>query len=454
MKQNITFEGETTVKKTLFVAVMAMVLVFAFAASAMAASGVPNRSSAYLGTDTSAASKAVSAGGTKAAYVTWAKATADMSAAGVASNLRLTPHGDYATTTIKCQVCHSVHKAVNTGSMLLMNASGGCVVCHGATSAVGSTKKVSADGAASENGGFANEDTRHGKADSCASYECHATSPHGVGVSEYAAAKSAMLSDAVDPMIAAALASGASNAPVDAIINDDWTAEQHFDQMSVSIYQPALDGADAAAITAPADAAALARGRAIVTGYTCANNGCHMNGSFNGVSADATFGNYLITIDGTVFGGSGATTTTAGINNLRTSSIKGHTLFTSASIDTTSAENATAFAASGTCNTCHDQTDVRRADAKAFPHSNAVWRASNAGDPASIQADYGYTKVYSTAAWFKVASDVNAVAVNTNTRNITGATLTDGTTPQMTVGMDGACLKCHKSATNGVGVDF
>lgn len=437
-------------RKTVFVVLMVSVLVFAFAATAMAASGVPNRSSAYLGTDSSEASREVSGGGSKAAYVSWTKAKTDMTNSG-SVDATLTPHANYTTTTIKCQVCHSVHKAVYTGSNLLMNAGGGCVVCHGATSTVGSVKKVSADGYAADQGGYANEDQRHGKADSCGSYECHASSPHGVGVSSYPTAASALLSEAVDPLIAAALASGTSGLVETAVINDDWTESMHIDFIEVDIFQPALNGADALAITAPADATALARGRALVTGYTCANNGCHINGSFNGVSADAYLGAWRLTVDGVELVNS-STETTLGVNNLRDKPIKGHTLFT--------ATENTAYAVSGTCKNCHDATDVRRAGAKMFPHSNAVWAVADpAGTGNNVSGaftDYGYVRLYSDAAWFNLAGSATQTPVRTNGRTVPTTTPTFG--QAYTVGMDGACLKCHatgEGATlSGVGVDY
>jgi predicted CXXCH cytochrome family protein len=42
-----------------------------------------------------------------------------------------TPHKSYGTTTVKCAVCHAVHKATSTGEILLSNTAGNaCVYCH------------------------------------------------------------------------------------------------------------------------------------------------------------------------------------------------------------------------------------------------------------------------------------------------------------------------------------
>jgi predicted CXXCH cytochrome family protein len=42
-----------------------------------------------------------------------------------------TPHKGYGTTTVKCAVCHAVHKATSSGEILLENtAANACVYCH------------------------------------------------------------------------------------------------------------------------------------------------------------------------------------------------------------------------------------------------------------------------------------------------------------------------------------
>ena len=67
-----------------------------------------------------------------------------------------------------------------------------------------------------------------------------------------------------------------------------------FDSLTVAVYQPELDGADVTAVNTAGDA----RGIAIQTGYTCANDGCHMNGSFNGLSENAYLGDYKLDAPG------------------------------------------------------------------------------------------------------------------------------------------------------------
>ena len=92
-----------SVKKTLFVLITAMVLVFAFAATAMA--------------------------NTSSGTITWSAAAPNNSPA--------TPHKGYAYNTQKCLVCHAVHKASPTGQVLLGDTvANACNYCHVSTTGV------------------------------------------------------------------------------------------------------------------------------------------------------------------------------------------------------------------------------------------------------------------------------------------------------------------------------
>lgn len=437
-------------KKTLFVSALTVALVLAFAATAFAAGGVPNRSSAFLGNATTTEERTLAGGGSKQAYITWGQANSLMTAAegnvtstvsGYEAAQGGTPHSGYATTTSKCQVCHSVHKAYLTGTKLTAGTNGGCISCHGATSNFGIVKVSASTGT----------ENRHGGQEQCTNGYCHAVSPHGAGdISTYAAGKSAMLNNKSDNFVAAALLSGSTDAavvatsgpiPIDTSNGPSgayvWDAADgdYYAHFNVAINQPALDTTLAAYVTVPQFSVANeAKGRAIVTGYTCTNNGCHINGAFNALSSDAYFGAYVLTSEDK--NASTPATFTINSGDLRTQAIKGHTLFDTAS-------NTTAFVASGTCKACHDRKDVRTNRA-AFPHSNKVWGSDGSG---------GYVALYNDAAWFTLNDKADADAENTNTRQITG---TSGTYEPRTIAMDGACLKCHVSSdgTAGVGKTF
>ena len=162
---------------------LAAVLVLALGGTAMAKGYSPgNRSSSYLAKGES--------------YIEWDDAQAKMAAAGVSAEATASVHGNYSTTTVKCQVCHSAHKAAATGDTLLQStAAQACVPCHlGATAT--SNLKVSAG-------------NRHGEATDCTNGYCHSIAPHGAGdISKYATLKTAMLTNHADSLLDAAIAAG------------------------------------------------------------------------------------------------------------------------------------------------------------------------------------------------------------------------------------------------------
>ena len=452
-------------KKTMFVMVLAAVLVFAFAASAMAGS-IFNRSSAFLGTTTD---RVNASGGTRAGYITWAQAdTAVKNAAiaspslattGAAELMLLGPHSGYAMGTMKCQVCHSVHKALIDGNKLTAAPDNGCMTCHAAGSSFSSTQVAAGD-----------SDQRHGS--SCTTL-CHTQNPHGGNVSKYGAAASALLHRWIDPTMDAAFASAESGEPewafypvstsADAIPGTPtWNAQDLY----IEIFQPGITETNAESILNPSTPAEVTAGRAFVTGYVCANAGCHMNGAFNGLTNDSFYGEWRFRAAGSdgvyvaegdrgdnFFSPNGDETGATTHANNRTRAIKGHTLYAYTNPD---AAVETAWAASSTCKSCHDQIDARLG-VESFPHSNRVWELG-AGQPngETMYNGTAYRYLYNTAAWFTLAENVNVPAVNrvnTNTRQV-GTTASD--VAPLTVGMDGACLKCHDTndATMGVGKNF
>jgi len=93
-------------KKVMITVAMTAALVLALGGTALARGAEPaNRSSSYLAKGQS--------------YISWSAAQTKMAAVGVAAEATATAHGNYSTTTVKCQVCHSAHKASATGSKLL-----------------------------------------------------------------------------------------------------------------------------------------------------------------------------------------------------------------------------------------------------------------------------------------------------------------------------------------------
>lgn len=414
-------------KKTLFLVVLTTVFVLAFSAVAMAAGSAPaNRTSSFLtknGTDE---------GDGTMSYVSWSRAKGVMTTVGLPSTAFVTAHGGYQTTTVKCQVCHSAHKAAPTGVKLL-GSNGACNACHLGANAV-TDLKVS-------------EGNRHGGTTQCTNGYCHAIAPHGVGdISKYPALKSAMLHNRSDSLIDAAIASGSTGAPVKGDVYtssvDPVDGEYHVIGQ-LAVYNP---GVTSAIMNDVSTAGAVATGRAIATGYICASGGCHMNGNFNSMTANATLGAWETTMTTTAFTGIDGQAYAAGdyVNGsagwaakpMRNNAIKGHTLAAVADMSV----RGVAFANVGTCKACHDSIDYRiSSTAKQFPHGNTKVEADGTV-PATNNT---------TAAWFTLKSSATSdTVVITNKRQPTAP-------GQYTSGMDGACLKCHRgSDTTGVGFDF
>lgn len=418
-------------KRVMFVVALAAVLIMALGGTALAKGVSPgNRSSSYLAKGES--------------YIEWDDAVTKMGAAGLSAEATASVHGNYSTTTVKCQVCHSAHKAAAAGDTLLQStAAQSCVPCHlGATATSG--KKVSAG-------------NRHGGTTQCTNGYCHSIAPHGAGdISKYATLKTAMLTNHADSLLDAAIAAG-SGAPVAGNI---WAAGADSSTATplatIAVKNP---GVTAALLNDVSTAASTQLGRSVGTGYVCANGGCHMNGQFNSLSEDATFGvwggnaiveagGYTVTVDestgttATLPAGSYSSTDTwtsgAYTNNvwdllhMRQSAIKGHTLAAVADLTV----RDVAYANVGACSACHDSVDYRISPtAKQFPHGNSV-----------VNPD-GTLPGTNSSAWFLLKPSVGGAITATN-----GRSTTDGS---FTSGMDGACLKCHRGTdTSGVGFDF
>lgn len=395
-------------RRTLFVISLTVALVLAFAATAFAATGLPDRSSAFLK-------------GATGAYISWSTdgllqpdgtsllassaVTTYKLATGDATALPMqTPHGGYLTTTIKCQVCHSAHKASNTGEKLLATTvAGNCFYCHGGATAA-TDKKISAG-------------NRHGGTDQCTNGYCHSLSPHGANVSSYGALAGMLINQDADPLIAAAIQSGISGQPETATIDYPRginATAPGTGADKVAIFNPAVTQA----MMDNADQTTNALARSVGTGYICMNGGCHINGAFNALTPNATLG--------AIVGADHKVTS-------RDNPIKGHVLGALVS--------DIAYAPTARCNSCHDSVDARIGGAKQFPHGN-----DNVDSSGNLVSYNGRT---ATSAWFTLADKFGGTYVNTNSRVPTS-------TGGFTVAMDGACLKCHvnTNGTQGVGLSF
>jgi len=281
-----------------------------------------------------------------AGYLSWSWATANI--AGTTGS----PHGNYATTTNKCAVCHAVHRASPTGNVLTAvtdafagNRTKTCAFCHGASSFSIKNIAVASDGTISPHG-------------TCS--RCHVESPHGVGASVYPVLTEHLLNTRADAAIANDLGTGANG-----IVTAD------FDSGS-------------------------AKGLTLGTGYLC--NQCHSNGGagINTVYAvnesGATPAQNATTINNTT----GHRVTALATSDWNVDGSKGAYL-----------TGRIAYNDANSCQACHDAK--RSNGAAAFPHgyvdaagayapksqtgASLVWltRAGDADDPRELVPTPGST---------------------------------------------------------------
>jgi hypothetical protein len=299
-------------KKSLFVVAIAAIMILAFSATAFA----KNAGSAAAAGD---------------GYVSWSTA---MSIASGNAEQAFGPHANYATSTVKCAVCHSVHGAPD-GSQLLTkvtsnagtNAGQVCAYCHGYGATAGA-HIVAINQAPTAN-------SPH----SSICYDtCHA-GVHGLKVSAYSVLSTKLLRNGADTKIAAA-------------ILDSGT------------------GLTAATFAATPGVALTPTQVSMATGYVCGQPGCHTQSAF----AVAARGDHMkVESRSGVIGGplSGHPV----VAPARTAFV------TPAGFSGTTVQ--VAFKATNGCDTCHDMADAATTDGTAFPHNRGasnLWmtKAANA----------------------------------------------------------------------------
>src|SRR5574340_1029894 len=366
-------KGEKHMKKTLIVVAIAAALVFALGATPAFAK--------YAGY--SAAKQ----------YVPWTEASSMASLSPDAATRLAGPHSGYATTTIKCAVCHSVHR----GGSSLLNQGAVCAYCH--TNASWGGGSVSNKLISWGSNSVAGNGATVGPHSSCASTYCHG-GPHGVGASVYAGPASRLLTDAADAKLVA-----------DAAANGVATSE-------FATYSSTT--------------------RALSTGAVCSRTGCHTGSAFGVVASGSE-----LPVD-----------PIAGSASASDGLVTGHRVVAAATSTwnangtdfPTSATNLTiAYAGVGYCSSCHDLADDNNSGRPAFPHAiDGV-----------IDAAAGATGLTRPAAWLTAGAYAGATrtAVGPYDR-YTGDGATVGGSAGSPI-LDGVCLKCHRgSATSGVGYGY
>jgi hypothetical protein len=480
-----------SMKKTTLVVLLALVLTFAFAASAFATTGK------------------FFAGGVD--YYKWLRTTGNPAPAtafindGV-STLGANPtnpgvHANYLANTAKCGICHSVHRADAAGTKLLRTADASCAGCHTCgttvttklvtwtaastswipeTSMVGGvggaawmaasgsariaslTNAAAAGGAA--NGGGPHNDSLvdmigdgfwdgtgtppqpdyEGYRYGCFTRRCHATNPHGANSSKYKLFSAKLLFNDWD----GSGTYGGQDAVWDGMGASDAAVERFV-----------LNNASIMTTTAAGDilihgvAPDVNEEHALVAGLTCGRpsnphggeDECHAEASYaivdKGIKENRNKGTGLA---GTAYRTDNTQAELPGYggNDSRTSKT-GHVAGTFGAI----AEEGS-YAPIAGCTSCHDQTDGCNTVTGnfTFPHGQSATGVTNlfladGVTPAttlSVGQTYASVRARIWSGWS------GALGAN---RIVTGST------PAGQKAFDGQCLKCHRDGTgSGIGL--
>jgi predicted CXXCH cytochrome family protein len=369
---NKTNQG-ASMKKFMIVFAIAAIMMFAFASTALAKN---------------AGSAAVSGDG----YVSWT--TANSIASGTAAEAA-GPHANFAVSTVKCAVCHSVHGAPdNTFLLTKVTSSAGsnagqvCAYCHGYGATAGAHIVAINQGA-----------TANSPHSSICYTTCHA-GVHGTNVSQYSVLRTKLLRSGADAGITAAIADAGT-------------------------------GLNAGTFTQPVTGPATATQLSMATGYVCAQSGCHTSSAF----AIASRGNHMATLGGRGLL-SGHPVIAAASANF---SVPAGTSYNTGLAGPVLSSNGVAiaalpvaFKATNGCDTCHDMVDAATTDGTAFPHNR------------------GNSNLWMTKASDASGSDRTLVQNSDVIDSTTGTVL--GLADNYTTVQDGVCLKCHVSSGGSFGV--
>jgi hypothetical protein len=324
------------------------------------------------------------------------------------------PHGNYTTTTVKCVVCHAVHYAAPGGgpvgssgakadTLLRVKASEACAYCHATAgeavngrpvyNGVGATTIIADTGTPQDN------NTGHYSGSNC--NVCH-TNVHGAGADTSVASLNGYLLNKFTT-------TGVNGDP--GVTTDDMIGA--IDAVNSKAQQQGFT-AGAMPNTTGTYAGSNAPGlREEAVGIFCAE--CH-NGSYATGVANASTSvrseSSLLSFSGHRIGAAATSTWNAA----------GTTSSGSRTIGTI------AWAAADNCKSCHDATDDY--GNVAFPHA------------------WGLSGINSSKMWLEKAARTGA------TKTSVGQAVTpDSAALQL---QDGVCLKCHVSSdgASGVGITF
>jgi hypothetical protein len=435
-----------SVKKTLFIVALATVLVFAFAGSALAenhsgqtrtgAAAQANANVTVIDTET------VITGGSEAnipnSAANWTTGTVYPgvnSLFGAGSGIYYdwkptlwgnnsngnSPHGNYATTTVKCVVCHAVHYAApgnapvgggqSADTLLRMKASDACVYCHATAGyAVNGTPVYNGWGASGPNainGVSTAGDNNIGHYTGTNCNECH-TNVHGANADHSVASLDGYL-------LRKFALTGVTS--LNATSSDMMSAMVDLNNIADAQGFNPLNGYPNYALTASLGDFQNVRSEALreqAVGIFCAE--CHEGAYATGAAGASTnvYGSGSVQYTGHRIGA-------AATPNWNSDGTKSSGIFT----------GTTAWAAADNCKSCHDSND--RFGNPAFPHA---WGQDTAGNP--------------TKMWLLSAANAGAI------KTAVGASASNNYVSSPVQLQDGVCLKCHVASGDsaGVGITF
>ncbi|MCL2332013.1 MAG: hypothetical protein FWC54_00805 [Actinomycetia bacterium] len=450
-------------KKSLIVLAFATLFVFAFAAVA----GAKYAGYALDG------SRPTPAGpdSTTPGYLSWGGASKLMSSNGVSASLQSTAHGGYVTTTTKCAVCHSAHRATGAGATVgaiknqfLTTGGSSCVQCH---TAWGSTNS----GLLVEWGNTTNSGGPHAfPARGCGL--CHGGGIHGGSNSAYHGMNAFMLGGAQDAVIAADLPNQVARQVVGNGQNfagqplvampveganyaaNNWFINGQSGPTAAGAIPSgdlALPGSAAANMTAAQYAAA----RSLLTGYTCSRAGCHINSVFANLTWGMTYEREQLGA-GTGMMKSTGHSSAPGANSNHANSGTGanscgpcHPGNAAGGYRLTSGQ---AQARAYGCDQCHDAVG-KATNSTAFPHGNRnieIYQWANGAPGASAYAA-PTTIVASSANLWMYTGNIAGRTNSVSTLADPSVTLIQGAVGPNAAGdpgiiADAVCLKCHVPA--------
>lgn len=326
-------------------------------------------------------------------YVPWSEAQILASKNADAALMTSGPHAGYATTTIKCAVCHSVHR----GGSKVLTEGAVCAYCH--------TPAAWGGGAVAGNliswygggtlGGTVPATNGGPHSSRCSNSDCHG-GPHGAMASKYDGPASKLLTRSADAELEEL-----------ALANGVLTTE-------FATYSPTT--------------------RVLATAGVCQRAGCHYNSMMGVVTSGATT---VVTIGATTPAVTGHRVIAAATTNWNSLGDMG---------STNTAIGQIAYAPVAYCSSCHDLADDNNGGKAAFPHAiNGVVNGAVGADGTTRPAVWLTAGAYAGDTRYAVGPYDQYTGNPATVAGSAGSSI-----------IDGVCLKCHRGSggASGVGLTY